>query len=197
MCKTAWWLSQGSARLKERISDNGASSSFFICLLLLPILLILSCSNLRNDSGPFHVEDEALLPYAAMHRVDRERICLTEIDKDSSVRLQKSDSLARGYDMAVHVASDGVSRTVFFAWESDQYVWIGEQETHYSGQYYESPDGEQPERITITYYERKTQGGLEGLSLMYWGDDARVLSESKLTCDLALAYIEEWAVKEK
>ena len=104
------------------------------------------------------------------------------------------DSLrSRGYDVMLHMHSDKIYRTVAFVRENGEYVWIGEQETHYSGRTFVTPDGEIREQISITYHDSDygASSGIIGSIIVYTGEDESI--PSVLTCEQATLYIEEWS----
>lgn len=161
-----------------------------ILILTCCIILVHSgCSRQNGRKGPYSIGDEELVPFALMHQIDRSKLCLAEISSSSNVFVSKSDSINRGYDIALNMSGPEVSKSVYFVWENDHYVWIGEQETHYSGRKYSNLDGTFQEHITITYFERGTQGAPKGLRITYWGNDD---IPSDMTCNTALSYIKEW-----
>lgn len=163
---------------------------FFVYLLSLAMWIMFGCTDPQGNRGPYSLDDEALSPFVAMYQVDREQFCLTEIDPDSKVEIIRADSASRGYDVALRMYGDGVSRSIAFVWENGQYVWIGEKETHYSGRKYKSFDGTAREEIIITYHKRRTYGGPVGQIILYSGDDESIPPFP--TCDQALSYIREW-----
>ena len=135
------------------------------------------------------MDDGRLLPFAAMYEIDRDSLCLTEIDPDSEVYI---DALGgRGYDVVLQLHNGNVSRTIAFILEGGRYVWIGEQEVHRSGRKFVTPDGTLPELIAITYHEREYGFSHEppGLIISYQGESEIT---SGLTCEQALTYIREW-----
>lgn len=174
-------------------------------LLVLPFLILVSlfvafgCSDPSGSGsrGPYSLDDEELLPFAAMYEIDREQFCLTEIDRDSKVQIQRDPYKDGGSDVALHIYNDRVSRTVAFVWEDGQYVWIGEQETHYSGRTFMTPDGELLEKIVVTYHERPYGAGSEitGLMISYVGEGESI--PIRPTCDQVRPYIREWDAREK
>jgi len=137
--------------VKKRALYARGVLSFVLHSLFLSIFVVFGCNSSQSSQAPNNVDAEALIPFAAMYHVDREQHCLTELDKGSEIEIRRADTRTRGYDVVLHMHSDGVSRSVFFVWENNQYIWIGEQEIHRSGQNYMSLDGELPEEITITY----------------------------------------------
>ncbi len=175
---------------------QGKSCIKVILLVLLLIFVCLCsvgalCSILAKQSikGPYSLDDEALLPFAMMYQVDRKQFCLTEIPQHARVKI-KETSKYEGYDVILYIRDDKVSRSVFFAWENEQYVWIGERENHYSGREFMTPDGKMQERIKISYFERKVDDTIKGAYISYIGRDGSI--PSLPTCDQALTYIREW-----
>lgn len=161
----------------------------FLFLLCFMGALLFGCNRPGIRQGPYSVGDEALQPYAAMYEIDRSAHCLSEIARDAEVYVSTADSPSSGYDMMLQVSTDSVSRSVFFVWEDQQYVWIGEQEIHYSGREYTSLDGTLPEQIIISSFERPIRGGLVGLRISYYGDEDRSWD---MTCKEARSYITRW-----
>jgi len=128
-----------------------------------------------------------------MYEVDREQYCLTEIAPGSIVHIERQIYEDYGYDIMLHIESDRIYRTVSFVWEGDEYVWIGEQESHRSGLTYTTPDGELNERIVVTYHERADIFGPAGLSITYEGSYENI--SARPTCEEALRVIREWHSK--
>jgi hypothetical protein len=159
-------------------------------LLLGFLFMVFGCYDPSGSRGAYSLDDEELLPFAAMYEIDREQFCLTEIDRNSKVEIQRDYGGSSGYEAMLHLYSDGESRTIAFARENDQYIWIGEQKVHYSGQKFTTVDGEVRENITISYYKRKISGGVVGLSITYLGDSEEIPSVP--TCEQASQYIKEW-----
>ena len=168
--------------------------------LTLPILLlilfcaILSCHDPSEFAGRHSPDDEILQPFGAMYEIDREQYCLTEIDPDSTVRVERRNDGDSGYDVLLHIEGDRSYRTVAFVREDGEYVWIGEQESHRSGRTYMTPDGEENERIVVTYQERAIPGGPAGLSITYSGPYEDISAQP--TCEEALRVIREWHTRE-
>jgi hypothetical protein len=175
--------------MRRNASRPRAMLQIVLHLSLFSVWVVSSCTGPRGDRGPFTLDNEALLPFAAMFQIDREQFCLSELADSSQVEIEKDDG-AKGYDIMLHMFDDAVSRTVAFVWEEGRYIWIGEQETHYSGRKYMSPDGDLPESITIAFYARPISGAMKGLRITYWGDNRSV--PLNLTCDQALSLIGEW-----
>jgi hypothetical protein len=165
---------------------------FTFCILLL----ILFCTTLgcHDPSGlggrRFSLDDETLLPFAAMYEIDRDQYCLTEIDPDSMVHIERRDYGDYSYDVILHIESDRTYRTVVFVQEQGEYVWIGEQESHYSGRTYMTPDGELDEHIVVTYDERAITSQPTGLSIFYAGVYEEIPANP--TCQEALQVIRDW-----
>ncbi|MFQ6102530.1 MAG: hypothetical protein ACE5OS_15060 [Anaerolineae bacterium] len=170
-----------------------------IVLVIVAIALLaagLSCNRPPSveEYYRYSLDDKVLAPYGAMYQVDREQCCLTEIDPDSRVVIEYGSLTSEGFSIKLHMISDNqmTFRTVTFAREHDEYVWIGEAETHYSGLVYVDPDeGHLKEHLSILCNEREfDNSGPLGLDIMYWGpDDSIWLSP---TCEEALSLIETW-----
>lgn len=153
----------------------------------------------------YSLDDEKFLPYASMYQVDRERYCLTEIDPDSEVAIFRAPPESEGYDVRLALRADHTVRVITFVWESGKYIWIGEGETHYSGQTYMDWDGGPArEALRIIYNEREfgssgDYSGPVGLNIEYLGnrwcekeDDPAICQWVFPTCDEALSLIQEW-----
>lgn len=163
---------------------------FFLSIFIL-VFIAFGCSDPSDSTGPYSLDDEELLPFAAMYEVDREQFCLTEIDKDSRIEIERDYHRSRGYDVGLRMYDDGVSRAVAFVLEDDQYVWIGEQETHYSGRTVMTIDGEVPEHITVTYHEKEYGApSVMGQIISYSGGYENIPQWP--TCEQASAIIREW-----
>ena len=164
-------------------------------LILVSLFMAFGCSDPSDGRGPYSLDDEKLLPFAAMYEIDRESFCLTEIDRNSRVEIERDYGGSHGYNVMLHIYSDGVSRTVAFVWENGRYVWIGEQELHYSGRRFITVDGEVREHIAVSYYKREIDGGTIGLSISYSGGYENL--PSSLTCEQASPYIREWDARKE
>ncbi len=168
-----------------------------LCLVVsLLLFVVFGCGSITNRYR-YKLNDKELLPYKSMYKVDREQYCLTEIDPDSQVRIEKTTCPGEGCDVKLHLRSDQTNadtdRVITFIWEDDEYVWIGEQETHCSGQTFMHPDGEIEECITIIYRARKFDySGSTGLSILYNGIDENIPPWPLLTCEQALSIIRVW-----
>ena len=159
-----------------------------LLLLCFTGVVLSGCIGPSVRQGPYRLGDEALRPFAAMYAVDRNGLCLTEIARDAEVYVD-TEGPGERYDVILRIIADGVSRSVFFVWEDQRYVWIGETEIHYSGRKYTFIDTTVPEQIVISYYERPIYGGAVGLRISYWGDEDW---PSDMTCDEAHSYIRKW-----
>lgn len=179
--------------MKKQGSDMGEKLTLPILLLIL-LCATLSCQDPSEYRGRFGLDDERLQPFAAMYEIDREQCCLTEIDPDSIVHIERQNYGDNGYDVVLHIEGDRSYRTVSFVWEHGEYVWIGEQESHRSGRTYMTPDGELNERIVVTYYERAIIGGPAGLSITYEGPYENI--PARPTCEDALRVIRDWHARE-
>lgn len=165
-------------------------------LALLALVLAgasTACVAISNKriSG-LHLNDPELLPFSDMYTVERTRFCLTPIDKNSIVHIEY-DNGTNGYDVMLHLETSRVTRSVVFVREAGRYVWIGEEETHYSGRKFQTADGEDTEMMAITYAERAFTGAQKGLEIFYNGDYQHVnFSSSSPTCEQAMPYILQW-----
>jgi len=176
-----------------KIRDSNTRKQPCILILLLVLLCAtLSCYDPSGYGGQFSLDDERLEPFSAMYEIDREQYCLTEIDPDSIVSIERQTYGDHGYDVMLHIEGDRRYRTVAFVWEGDEYVWIGEQESHRSGRTYTTPDGELNERIVVSYYERERPGMPAGLSITYEGPYEDV--SARPTCKDALRVIRKWHI---
>ena len=159
-----------------------------LLLLCFTGVVLSGCIGPSVRQGPYRLGDEALRPFSAMYAVDRNALCLTEIARDAEVYVD-TEGPGERYDVILRIIADGVSRSVFFVWEDQRYVWIGETEIHRSGRKYTFIDTTVPEQIIISYYARPTYGGAVGLTISYYGDEDR---PSDMTCDEAHSYIRKW-----
>lgn len=155
--------------------------------------VIIACKTSSNQrTHDLHLNDPELIPFADMYNVDRERFCLTPIDEDAAISIEY-DSGTTGYDVMLHVEGKKVTRSVAFLSKDKEYVWIGEQEVHYSGREFQTVDGDVNEMIVISYKERPYQDNPKGLSISYWGDYQYVnFSNSSPTCEQVKPYISQW-----
>jgi hypothetical protein len=158
------------------------------------------CTSLLSETHRYDLDAPELLSFSDMYEVDREQFCLTEIDKNATVEVERDEYAIRGYHAMLYIYRGNVSRTVAFVEENNQYVWIGEQEIHRSGRKFMTVDGEVEEYISITYYKRKIDGydGI-GLDIVYNGDHQNVdlPRPFDLTCEQVRPYIEEWDRKDE
>lgn len=177
---------------KQRFCTKGKRLLVLLFLISVSLFIVLGCHDPSGSIGPYSLDDEELLPFAAMYEIDRESLCLTEMDRDSKVEIERDYRRSYGYDVMLHIHNDSVHRTVAFVWEDNRYVWIGEQELHYSGRTLMTPDGEIPEYISVTYHEREYGAGSEitGLIIHYNGVDESI--PAILTCEQAAPYLKEW-----
>jgi hypothetical protein len=168
--------------------------------LTLPILFLtlfcvtLGCYDRSEFAGRHSPDDEILQPFAAMYEIDREQYCLTEIDPDSTVHVERRNDGDYSYDVMLHIEGDTSYRTVAFVWEDGEYVWISEQETHYSGRTYMTPDGKYDEHIVVSYSKRARVGMPEGLLITYEGPYEDI--PARPTCEEALRVIRDWRERE-
>jgi hypothetical protein len=77
----------------------------------------------RASSSRLALNDAQLSPYATMLQVDREQVCLTEIDSDSEVEVVNVSYEGEEADVVLYLRSDRATRSVAFAWEDGEYVW--------------------------------------------------------------------------
>lgn len=181
-----------SYEMKRKVYMN-----LLVILFTILLFAVFGCSHpsgLSSDS--YSLDDDRLIPFAAMYAVDRELYCLTEIAEDSRVEIEIDSFRSRGYDVMLHIHSDNTYRTVAFVRENNEYVWIGEQEIHYSGYAFVTPDGEIQEHISVTYHDRD-YGTITGTTepvIVYTGENEDI--PSVLTCEQAAFYIEEWSTQE-
>lgn len=168
----------------------------FPILLLILFCATLSCYDPSGQGGQFSLDDgsERLEPFSAMYEVDREQYCLTPIDPDSIVSIERQIYGDYSYDVMLHIEGDRRYRTVAFVLEDGEYVWISEQEVHYSGRKYMTPDGEVNENIVMSYSERARPSLPEGLSITYSGPYEDI--PARPTCEQALRVIRKWHAEE-
>lgn len=181
--------SRGGQAVRIRNSNTKKEPHILILLLVL-LCATLSCYDPSGYGGQFSLDDERLEPFSAMYEVDREHYCLTEIAPGSTVHIEKQIYEDYGYDVMLHIESNRIYRTVAFVWEHGEYVWIGEQESHYSGRTYVTPDGELNEQIVVSYYERERPGMPAGQLITYEGPYENI--PARPTCDEALQIIKKW-----
>jgi hypothetical protein len=164
--------------------------------LLTLVSLVFVCvaasgCGILGHLGLYSLDDEELEPFAAMYEVDRERFCLTEIDRDSRVEVEWDLQRSYGYDVMLHMYGDRVSRMVSFIQEDGQYVWIGEQEVHYSGRTFMTPDGEVREHIAVVCDDSAHgSSGMLEVRIFYIGGYEDIPRQP--TCEQASAIIKKW-----
>jgi hypothetical protein len=166
-----------------------------IVLIVCVAIVATGCTSRLSETYRYSLDAPELLSFSDMYEIDREQFCLTEIDKNATVEVERDEYGTRGYHAMLYIYRGNVSRTVAFVEENNQYVWIGEQEIHRSGRKFMTVDGEVEEYISITYYKRKIDGyNRTGLDIIYNGDYQFVnLPRSfDLTCEQVQPYIKEW-----
>ncbi len=172
--------------------------------VLVTVVLVLLAAGLCCNRPPFveeyyrySLDDKVLSPYGAMYQVDREQCCLAEIDPDSRVAIEYGSLTSEGFSIKLHMISNNqmTFRTVAFAREHDEYVWIGEAETHYSGLVYVDPnEGHLKEHLSILCNEREfDNSGPLGLHISYYGPNETISIFP--TCEEALSLIEVWGTE--
>jgi hypothetical protein len=179
--------------VKRRTSNMRDKLTVPILLLVL-VWVILSCYDRSEFAGRHSLDDEILQPFAAMYEIDREQYCLTEIDPDSTVHVERRNDGDYSYDVMLHIEGDRSYRTVAFVWEDGEYVWISEQESHRSGRTYMMPDGEYDEHIVVSYSKRARVGMPEGLLITYEGPYEDI--PARPACEDALRVIKDWHARE-
>lgn len=177
------------------------SNKIFIYVLGLNLLLMIisiNCTIFSSEKYRYQLDEPELKPFATMHEVNREEYCLTEIDPDAVVEIERDIYASSGYHVMLHIYSPGVARTVAFIEENNQYVWIGEQEVHRSGNTYLTADGESDEEIVVTYHKKKFSDMI-GFYIDYLGDYETGLFSvfEELTCEQVKPYIKAWDEKAK
>ena len=163
----------------------------------MAISLLICCSFTPREGYRYHLDDPELAPFSAMYEVEREQFCLSPIDKNAVVEIERDDYATRGYHVTLHMYSSNVVRAIAFAKQGKNYIWLGEQEIHRSGRKYMIMDYEEDyEHITITYNTKGySGGGYEGLDIHYDGDyeNVELSGDSfELSCEEVKPYIEEW-----
>lgn len=155
---------------------------------------------LTTESKRYRLDDPELAPFSSMYEVDREQFCLTDIDEDAGVEIERDEYATSGYHIMLHMYSGNIVRHIAFVREANRYSWIGEQEIHNSGRKFETIDGEDEEHISITYHKRKYNSyDSIGLDIHYSGDYKYVdfSRPFDLTCKDVKPYIEEWGKQGK
>ncbi|MFC1976514.1 hypothetical protein ACFLXQ_08960 [Chloroflexota bacterium] len=182
------------ARIKIRCKKVN-KMKIFLQVGILVVSAVVCCNFPISRSDTYHLNDPVLSPFSAMYEVNREQFCLTDIDKNARAEIETDNYATSGYHVMLHIYSNNVSRTVAFVREGSRYIWIGEQEIHYSGHKFMTPDGEIKEHITITYQKQQLDDNVLGLKITYVGDYQNVefpFSAFDLTCEQVLPYIKEW-----
>lgn len=174
-------------------------SSLAVMLIVIS-LSFFYCNLFSTRKYRYRLDEPELQPFSAMYEVDREQYCLTEIDPNAVVEIQRDEFSSWGSQVWLSIYSSNTSRTVAFEKKGNQYIWLGEQEIHYSGHQYRSIDGTANEKISVTYNTREICNGCPaGLRVRYTGDKHSVDFEKilDLTCEDVKPYIEEWDRKAK
>lgn len=175
-----------------------------IWLFVAVIVGIISYPSVREHifSTPKRISISELAPFSDMYHVDRAKYGLAPIRETSDIRLERhsgKDAEQRGYDAMLHMSGRNISRTVDFELVNGKYRWIGEQEIHYSGRTFKTPDGgEVNESIAITYSTRERSGTPKGLWISYDGDNQVLRSRPlDLTLDDVRPIISRWDSQKK
>lgn len=168
-----------------------------VCFISAVLVGIATYPSARSMVGstPRSISAEEMQSFAGMYEVDREEYGLTPIDGSARVLLERrsgSDAHRCGYDAMLHMYSPHVSRTVTFALRDGEYVWIGEQEIHYSGRTYRTVDGDVEESIVITYSKDERPGTQKGLRVDYSGDNEALESKFDLTLEDVRPVLRKW-----
>jgi len=132
----------------------------------------------------FRVYDEEVAPYIlALRQVDREALGFTPIEVSARIELDRTSGSTATYDVMLHIYGS-TSRTIAFGETPEGITWLGEQETHYG------PFGQE---VVITFDTVYISGApLNQLTIHYFGDDTRLLTDNELTLDDVWPVIEEW-----
>ena len=119
------------------------------CISLLGLTTCFSTSAIGTNR--YKLSDPELAPFMTMYDVNREELCLTEIDENAEVEIERDDYTTNGYHIMLHMHSGNVIRTVAFEKVGEKYIWLGEQEIHRSGRNFMTVDGETDEKLDEPY----------------------------------------------
>jgi len=131
------------------------------------------------------VSDLRVVPMIqAAESFDRAAYGFTPIPTNGLVYLESRAT--KNYDTMLHFYGE-TSRTIAFRKTASGYRWIAEQETFTGPNLYTNVDGVFHEEITLTYDIESVSGyPTNKLHVEYWGDDARLATNSY---DLRLAQV--------
>jgi hypothetical protein len=151
------------------------------------LLWLISCGVVPRRVS---LDDPSLQPLLkALDRSDRLALGFTPIKPSDDIRLEGA---TRQYDAMLHVYGQ-TSRTIAFAREGGQFVWIGEQESHKGPHEYETVDGILREELVLTYETRPISGvPLNTLAVTYHGDDPTLSWPHQLTPLEARVVLDRW-----
>lgn len=156
------------------------------------------CRALEWMGGITHdrLDGPALKPYLeAASRSNRAALGFTALPQEGDVGVE-IPRMKTCYDAMLHINHGNVSRTADFLRRDGQLVWSGEQETHRSGRFFKTVDGDVAEQMTVTYSTVAGSGTPEGGSVHYWGPDQSVQERSdrqQLSVADAKRIWEEWS----
>ena len=138
-------------------------------------------------------DDERLQPLLkAIEEVDRTSFGFTPLAADAELRLEGKRA---NYDAMLHVYGQTAGASVSEA-DGARIQWIGEQETHFGPERFETPDGKIQETIVITYELFEISGApLNQVYIDYWGEDPRLSQRRNLSLEDVEPILEEWAMR--
>jgi hypothetical protein len=173
-----------------RAAKRRRRAAVLVVPLLAGLLLLAACGFMPERVSR---DDPRLAPlWAAIDRVDRERLGFTPIPPDAELRLEGKQVGRHDYDAMLHVEGNP-SRTVAFRKAGSGYEWIGEQEILQGPKRYTTVDGTFNEQIAITYETSHVSGApLNRTYVTYTGEDPRLANRSDLTLAVVAPILEEW-----
>ena len=169
---------------------NGLGKAFAVVLLGL---LLGGCDVFPTETP---VDDSRLDPlWRAAKAFDRESYGFSPLPTEGTVGWEK----ARGasYDAMLHLGGE-TSRTIAFVRIGNGYRWVGEQESFEGPDVFQTVDGEQHERLTLTYETVAVSGApLNLLYITYHGEDRRLAWPRTLALADVELVLAEWGYRSR
>lgn len=156
-------------------------------------LLLPGCDVFPTETP---VDDSRLDPlWRAAEAFDRESHGFSPLPTRGSVGWEKARG--KGYDAMLHQGGE-TYRTIAFVRTADGFRWIGEQESFEGPGVFHTVDGEQRERLTLTYEIAPVSGvPLNGLHAIYRGEDPRLAWPRTLGLADVEPILAEWGYRSR
>ena len=142
------------------------------------------------------VVDSRLDPlWRAAEAFDRESYGFSPLPTEGTVGWEKAHGAS--YDAMLHQGGK-TYRTIAFVKTADGYRWVGEQESFEGPGVFHTVDGEEHERITLTYETVAVSGvPLNGLHIIYHGEDRRLAWPKTLALADVEPVLAEWGYRSR